>query len=76
MMLAWRAVTFACRLFFADTITGLAYVPEEVGIDAPFEEIPIDVIDDPADDPNVDNDPETEEDPDDGGAGMDTRYGG
>ncbi len=52
MMLAWRAVTFACRLFFADTITGLAYVPEEVGIDAPFEEIPFDVTDDPADDPD------------------------
>jgi hypothetical protein len=33
MMMAWRAVSMAARFFYADCITAVSYVPEEVGMD-------------------------------------------
>ena len=51
VMMGWRAVSQLCRIYFADCLAGVAYVPEEVGIEVPIEAIPevIDVeIDDSA----------------------------
>lgn len=44
VMLTWRAISQACRIYFADVLSGIAYVPEEVGIEAPIEAIPMDEI--------------------------------
>ena len=44
VMYGWRAISALCRFYFADVVTGsMAYVPEEVGIDAPVEAIPMDM---------------------------------
>lgn len=42
VMMAWRAVSQACRIYFADVLSGVAYVPEEVNIEAPLEAIAVD----------------------------------
>lgn len=40
-MLTWRAVTWACRLYYSDVVLGVGLVPEEVGYDeAPVDPIP------------------------------------
>ena len=44
VMYGWRAVSALCRFYFADVVTGtMAYVPEEVGIQAPVEALPSDM---------------------------------
>ena len=45
MMLTWRAVSFAARLYYADVISGLGYVPEEIGVDVEDETLPAAVVD-------------------------------
>ena len=46
MMLTWRAVSFAARLYYADVISGLGYVPEEIGVDVQdYETLPDEVVD-------------------------------
>jgi hypothetical protein len=42
-MLAWRAITNLCRIYFSDVTSGMAaYVPEELGVnDIPIEAIPL-----------------------------------
>jgi len=42
VMMGWRAVSQACRIYFADVLSGVAYVPEEVNVDAPLEAIALD----------------------------------
>ncbi len=39
-MLTWRAVSMAARLYYPDVITGVGYVPDELGIQTEPEEIP------------------------------------
>lgn len=39
-MLTWRAVAFACRLYFSDCFTTQALHVTEVGADAPLEALP------------------------------------
>ena len=44
VMYGWRAVSALCRFYFGDVVTGAAaYVPEEVGIEAPVEALPMDM---------------------------------
>ncbi len=43
-MLTWRAVAMACRLYYPDVILGVGYVPEEVGVEAPVDEVPMNVV--------------------------------
>ena len=46
MMLTWRAISFAARLYYADVISGLGYVPEEIGVDVQdYETLPDEVVD-------------------------------
>lgn len=45
IMWAWRAISWAARMFYADVISGIGYVPEEVDVDAPIEPIPVDEVD-------------------------------
>jgi len=45
LMWAWRAITFAGRLFYADVLSGIAYVPEELNIEDKPEPLDIDNID-------------------------------
>jgi hypothetical protein len=40
IMKGWRAISNLCRVYFADALAGIAYVPEELDIDAPIEAIP------------------------------------
>lgn len=58
-MLTWRAVAFACRLYFPDLFTGPAHHPSEVGHDAPLEAIPdyvdVEVIDEALEEYNMEN---------------------
>ncbi len=42
IMWTWRAISQACRIYFADVLSGIVYVPEEVNIEAPIEAIPLD----------------------------------
>lgn len=42
IMWTWRAISQACRIYFADVLSGIVYVPEEVNIEAPIEVIPLD----------------------------------
>jgi hypothetical protein len=42
IMWTWRAISQACRIYFADVLSGVAYVPEEVDVEAPVEPIPLD----------------------------------
>ena len=42
VMMGWRAVSQACRIFFADVLSGVAYIPEEVNVEAPLEPIALD----------------------------------
>ena len=44
IMWTWRAISQACRIYFADVLSGIVYVPEEVGIEAPIEPIPLDEL--------------------------------
>ncbi len=45
LMWAWRAISALSRIYFADCISGVGYVPEEVGIeDAPIEPLPDNVM--------------------------------
>lgn len=44
VMLAWRAITLAARVYYADVISGVSYVPEEVGLEVDPEELPEDII--------------------------------
>ena len=41
VMMGWRAISQACRIYFADVLSGVAYVPEEVNVDAPLEPMAI-----------------------------------
>ncbi len=41
VMMTWRAISQLCRIYFADVLSGVAYVPEEVNIEAPLEAIAI-----------------------------------
>jgi hypothetical protein len=41
-MMTWRALSQVCRFYFADVLSGIAHVPEEVGIEAPLEIIDLD----------------------------------
>jgi len=45
VMMAWRAISQLCRIYFADTLMGIAYVPEEVDADNSIEPLPLDTID-------------------------------
>ena len=45
VMRAWRAISQLCRIYFADCLMGIAYVPEEVGADDSIEPLPVDSID-------------------------------
>lgn len=42
VMLTWRAISQACRIYFADCLSGVAYVPEEINVTAPMEVIDMD----------------------------------
>lgn len=42
VMMTWRALSQACRIYFADVLSGVAYVPEEVNIEAPLEAVALD----------------------------------
>jgi len=42
IMWSWRAISQACRFYFADVLSGVVYVPEEVNTDAPTEALPMD----------------------------------
>ncbi len=42
VMLTWRALSQACRIYFADVLSGVAYVPEEINVNAPLETIDLD----------------------------------
>lgn len=45
VMHTWRAISQACRIYFADVLSGIGYVPEEVNNDEPpIEAIPLDEI--------------------------------
>jgi len=59
-MLTWRAVAFACRLYYPDLFVGTgAMHPSEVGVDAPAEGLPeyvdVTVADAALEDYNVEN---------------------
>jgi hypothetical protein len=38
-MLAWRAISRAARIYYADVLMGVSYVPEEVGYDLDIDEV-------------------------------------
>jgi len=42
VMMTWRALSQCCRIYFADVLSGVAYVPDEVNIDAPLEMLDVD----------------------------------
>jgi hypothetical protein len=42
VMLTWRAVSQACRIYFADCLSGVAYIPEEINVAAPLEVLDMD----------------------------------
>jgi len=42
VMRTWRALSQTCRIYFADVLSGVAYVPEEVNIEAPLEAVAVD----------------------------------
>lgn len=45
VMHTWRAISQVCRIYFADVLSGIGYIPEEVNIDdAVIEAIPLDEI--------------------------------
>ncbi len=39
-MLTWRAVSMAARLYYPDVITGIGYIPDELGIEHKPEQLP------------------------------------
>ena len=45
LMWAWRAITFAGRLFYGDVLSGIGYTPEELEVSDVVEPIDVDVID-------------------------------
>jgi hypothetical protein len=42
VMMTWRAISQACRIYFADCLSGVVYVPEEINVEAPMEVIDLD----------------------------------
>ena len=45
VMRAWRAISQLCRIYFADCLMGIAYVPEEVGANDAIEPLPVSSLD-------------------------------
>lgn len=42
VMRTWRALSQCCRIYFADVLTGVSYIPEEVNVEAPLEAVIVD----------------------------------
>jgi len=40
LMWAWRSISAISRIYFADCISGVGHIPEEMGLDVPVEPIP------------------------------------
>jgi hypothetical protein len=38
-MLAWRAISMAARIYYADVISGVGYVPEEIDVEVDVDEV-------------------------------------
>ena len=45
VMRAWRAISQLCRIYFADCLVGIAYVPEEVDASDDVEPLPVSSLD-------------------------------
>lgn len=45
IMWGWRAVAMAARLYYADVLSGIGHLPQELGVDTDVEAIPMDDID-------------------------------
>ncbi len=45
VMRAWRAISQLCRIYFADCLMGIAYVPEEVEASDEIEPLPVSSLD-------------------------------
>ncbi len=44
VMMTWRAISQACRIYFADVLSGVAYVPEELNVEADLEVLDLDAF--------------------------------
>jgi hypothetical protein len=43
IMLSWRAISMLCRVYFADCLAGVSYVPDEMGVVIDVEALPEDI---------------------------------